>query len=228
MRWLRGISTVVLLMALVSCGSSGFDTEDGSDQLVLSFQGFTGEGLEQADFVGSTSGDVDVCQFFCIDTDIIQQSLQAEPYTSTRAIAMFGNAGKSDILIDRYTVTIPGSGIPERVSSISERVTGGRCSSSGAACASDTDCGGDSCEHATSAFEILLVDQTTKDLVRSGTCPAVTLNPPAIIPGSIFPETLPIQVRFSGSDSTGERFNLSAGYEAVFADFDNCDTASSN
>lgn len=228
MRWLlRGMVSIGLATLLVGCGSGGFDTENGGDQLVLSFQGFSGEGLDQADFVGSTSADVDVCQFFCIQTDVIQQSLEQEPYTSTRAMATFGNTGKSDILIDRYTVTLPGSGIPERVSAISERVAGGRCSS-GLACASDRDCESGTCDHESSAFEILLIDQTTKDLLRSGTCPTVTLNPITITPGDIVPETLPIQVRFSGSDNTGERFNLSAGYEAVFYNFDNCMNTNTN
>jgi len=222
MWWVRRISTIGLAVMLASCGSSGFDTENGGDQLVLSFQGFSGDGLTQADFVGNTSADVDVCQFFCITTDIIQQTLEQEPYTSTRAIASFTNTGKSDILIDRYTVTIPGSGIPERVSTISERVAGGRCAN-GLSCASDLECGvGGTCERTTSSFEILLVDQTTKDLVRSGTCAEVSLNPLTITPGTIIPETLAIQVSFSGSDNTGERFNVRAGYEAIFFDFDNC------
>ena len=105
MRWLRGISTIGLAMVLASCGSGGFDGQDGTDQLVLSFQGFSGESITQADFVGNTSADIDVCGGVCV----METEITAEPYTSARAVASFGNTGKSDILIDRYTVTIAGT-----------------------------------------------------------------------------------------------------------------------
>jgi hypothetical protein len=225
MRWLRGIFTIGLAMVLASCGSSGFDGENGTDQLVLSFQGFSGESITQADFVGNTSADIDVCIGFCGTSILMQQELTVEPYTSARTVASFGNAGKSDILIDRYTVTIPGSGIPSRTTSISERIIGGRCAN-GSSCATDGDCGGTAgggCSHETSSFELLLVDIGTKDLARSGTC--LQLNPDfTFTPGTVVPETMQIEVSFSGSDATGERFNVSSGLSATFADFDNCES----
>jgi hypothetical protein len=206
-------------MALVSCGSSGFDGPDGSDQLVLSFLGFDSEGIDQADFVGNTSADIDVCLGICGDSG----DLMAEPYTSARAVATFGNTGKSDILIDRYTVTIPGSGVPARTVSVNERVTGGRCPN-GDSCADDSECGiGTRCSREPSSFEVLLISLETKDLVKSGNCPM--LNPDlTFTPGTVFPETMQVQVAFSGSDATGERFNVTAGLSATFADFDNCES----
>lgn len=220
MRWLRGISTIGLAMVLASCGSSGFDGPNGTDQQVLTFLGFSGGEIQQADFVGSTSSDVDVCQGLCTSGST-GGDVMAEIFTSTRAFATFLNNGKSDILIDRYTVAYPGTGVPDRTVTVNQRITGGRCPN-GRSCATNLECGAlGGCTHETSGFEILLVPIPAKELLRSGDCPDLL----TLTPGTIIPETLPIEVRFSGSDATGERFNVSVGYEGVFGNFDNCDSS---
>jgi hypothetical protein len=223
MQWLlRGITTIVLAFSLGSCGDSGFDTSNGGDQLVLQFTGFSAEQIEQADAVFETSADIDVCLGFCTQNIFQSTDLEIEPYGSTRVLANFTNAGKSDILIDEYTVTIPNSGVPPRKATISQRVFGRRCFD-GSACASDFDCGEGTCAQSESSFDILLVDLVTKDLARVGECAEIDFVNQVIIPQTVVESTLQINITFSGSDNTGERFNLSAGYSGTFANYDNCE-----
>ena len=68
MRWFSIVRSLLALsagLALVSCGSSGFDSNGGQDSLTMQFLTFSGDGIDQQDLVGSTDADVDVCQSIC-------------------------------------------------------------------------------------------------------------------------------------------------------------------
>jgi hypothetical protein len=213
----------------VGCGSSGFSGSDGSDQLTMSFQGFSSEGLAQEDFVGNTSADVDVCPTICAFTGIFE-NIEFETFTSTRAIAMFVNQGFADIRLDRYTVSIPGSGLPSRTVETSAILPGGTCSNSPSThCAGDGDCGiGGQCIHEEVGIEILLFDFSDKVLmVGDAECPQLALvdGIPVILPGTVVPQTFQTNVTFSGSDESGERFTVDAGLAADFFDANNCDSS---
>lgn len=210
MRWLSGASALVVGMLMVTVAGCG---SGGGDDLILSFQGFSGEEITQEDSVGSTSADVDVCQDPCLEGDTIV----GEPYTQTRLNAVFVNQGKSDIILDRITVSVPDSGIPDRTQSISARVIGGRCESNPEQkCAFDDECSGGSCLHQSTTVNFLLYDFLFKDLVVSGQCPT------SDSPGSVIAQTLDVKLTFSGTDETEERFTVRARYQSTFADFDNC------
>ncbi len=212
------------LLALAGCGSSGFDGS-GTDALTMQFLGFSGEGLDQQDLVGATNADVDVCPSLCnIGGDLLE--IEFEEFTQTRANAVFMNMGASPILLDRYTVAIPGSGVPTRTGTISVILPGGRCSDSpGTQCADDGQCGPQAiCEHVETPVEVMLFDFVTKELVRGdGTCPSIDFNTGEIFPGTVVPQTYQTNVTFSGSDATGERFTITAGMVAGFFDANNCE-----
>src|SRR5215510_13637391 len=99
MRWSR-VSycalSLTLALGAVSCGGSGFAGRD-TDELTLNFMGFTGVGIEQADLVGTTTADVDVCPTIC-DVGDIFTDFETEEFTSTRAFAVFKNVGFADML----------------------------------------------------------------------------------------------------------------------------------
>ncbi len=226
MQWLSTVTCALFLasaLAASGCGSAGFDGQ-GTDQLTMSFLGFSGEGIEQQDAVGSTDADVDVCQSICfIGGDLID--IEFEQFTQTRANAIFINNGTSDILLDRYTVSLPGSGIPDRTGNVALLLPGGTCSDSPTTeCGSDNQCNPDAtCLHVETPVEILLFDFVTKELIRGdATCPTLDLNTGQIIPGTVLPVTYQTDVTFSGSDASGERFTVRAGLVAGFFDANNC------
>ena len=225
MRWSRITCVLALsvLIAVAGCGSSGFDGQDGADALTLSFQRFTGEGIEQQDAVGGTSADVDVCQTICGISGIF--TIEFEEFTSTRVNAVFVNRGKADILLDSYTVSIPGSGLPDEDRSVSSLLPGGRCNSDAQRqCAFDSECVGGGCIRQETMVDILLYDFVFKELIRGdGECPRLDPNTFLIIPGTVLPQTYQTFLTFSGSDETGERFTISASYLGAFADFNNCE-----
>lgn len=230
-RWSR--ETCILLslgcaLALASCGSSGYSGGD-EDQLTLNFIGFTGEGIEQADLVGTTTADVDVCPTIC-SVEIVDEffgvEVEFEEFTSTRAFAMFMNVGFSDILIDRYVVSNPSSGLPDRTVETAVLVRGGRCSNSPTThCGLDNECGVlGTCEQVETPIEILLFDFIDKALlVGDATCPELDPETLLIIPGTVLPQRYQTQVTFYGSDASGEEFVIRTGLTAQFSDFENCD-----
>jgi hypothetical protein len=209
MRWLIGGRGLLLAVAVLAfgCGSGG------DDELVLAFQGFSGENIEQADSVNPNSADVDVCAGLCI----MEDEITAEPFTQTRVDALFVNRGKADIVMDSYTVDVPGSGISPETRFISTRVPGGRCSDNPQTqCAFDDECD-ESCIHQTTSVEVLLFDFNFKDLVVDGQCPS--LEDPA---GSVISRTRDVFITFTGFDETEERRTVSTQYVATFTNFDNC------
>lgn len=215
------------LLALAGCGGSGFDGR-GTDELTMQFLGFSGENIDQQDVVGTTAADVDVCPSLCnIGGDLLE--IEFEEFTQTRANALFMNMGASPILLDRYTVSIPGSGVPTRTANISVILPGGTCSNSPSTrCADDSQCIGQAiCEHVETPVEILLFDFVTKELVRGdGTCPSIDFSTGEIFEGTVVPQTYQTNITFSGSDATGERFTVTTGMVAGFFDANNCDDSS--
>ncbi|HSQ01563.1 MAG TPA: hypothetical protein VL049_30435 [Candidatus Dormibacteraeota bacterium] len=214
-------------LVLASCGSSGFDSNAGQDSLTMQFLTFSGEGIDQQDLVGNTDADVDVCQSICNFTgDLV--NIEFETFTQTRADAIFMNMGASPILLDKYTVTIPNSGVPPRTSSIAAILPGGTCSNSASTqCASDRDCGLiATCEHVETSVEVLLFDFVTKELVRGDhRCPSIDFDTGTIDPGNVVPQTYQTDVAFSGSDASGKRFTVHAGLVAGFFDANNCQSS---
>jgi hypothetical protein len=227
MRWLP-VTTCVLsltgVLAFAGCGGSGFDTSGGTDNLTMQFLGFNGDEIEQEDFVGNTSADVDVCQSICnLGGDLID--IEFESFTETHANAVFMNMGASPILLDKYVVSIPGSGIPDQTVITSALLPGGTCSNSPSTqCSSDANCGlASTCEHVETSVEILLYSFVTKELVRGDKeCPRLDFENNVVIPGTVTPQTYQTNVTFSGSDATGERFTIKAGLVGGFFDANNC------
>jgi hypothetical protein len=181
--------------------------------------------------VFNTGASVDVCQSICaiggllIDVDF-------EAFTETYANAVFVNNGTADILIDRYTVSIPGSGIPSRTVQTAVLVPGGRCAGASTVhCGLDADCGvlGGRCEHDEVSVQVLLYDFTTKELIRGDQrCPTLDPDNLVVIPGNVTPETFQTNVTFSSSDETGERFTIKTGLVGSFFDANNCGDTGSN
>lgn len=225
MRWLRRSSglRLLLLLAVAGCGEAG--GPGGEDALTLAFLRFDQSGIDQSDAVSPTSADVDVCISICSD-------LTAEPFTQTRANGVFINRGKADIVIDRYTVDVPGSGVPAVTRSISALVPGGRCSTNPTQpCAVDEECltpqgRPGRCTHSETTVNVLLYDFEFKVRVRNGQCPGFELDENGdlvFIPGTVFPQTYDTRVTFSGESISGERFTVETSLAATFADFDNCE-----
>lgn len=209
MRWLIGAQGLLLAVVLLAFGcGSGND-----DELVLAFQGFSSENIEQADVANPNSADVDVCPGFCL----MGEEVTGEPFTQTRVDALFVNRGKADIVMDSYTVDVPGSGISPQTRFISTRIPGGRCSDNPQAqCAFDDECGGP-CLRQETSVEVLLFDLTFKELVVDGQCPS--FEDPA---GSVISRTRDVFVTFTGVDETDERRTVRTQYAATFTNFDNC------
>jgi hypothetical protein len=187
-----------MLMLAIALGLAGCGGEEG-DRLTLTFVGFSGEGIDQADEVRDTSADVDICQGLCGDL----AELDAEPFTQTSVTGAFLNNGTSDILLDRYTVNVPGSGVPEQTYSIARLLPAGEQTS----------------------VSFLLYDFTFKDLVVLGECPSISIVDGNIefIPGTVITQTLPVEMTFSGEDDSGERFTIAADYQSTFDNFDACE-----
>lgn len=231
MRWLSGCTLVLgAVIALGGCGS-----DRGNDELILSFQGFTGDISVQADAVGQNTADVDVCQDLCVSasggTDVT-----VEPYTVTRVGAIFVNQGKADITLENYTLSIfrdlngngmrdegePGSGVPDMTYSASTLIPGGRCvGNPQQKCAFDTDCE-DACERQETTVELLLYDFTVKDLIRDGDCPSFGLDG-SFSTGSIVSQTYNAVITFRGLDDADNHYEITESYNSTFDDFDNCE-----
>lgn len=233
MRWLSGWCALVLsgVIALGGCGS-----DRGNDELVLSFQGFTGEGIEQPDAVGQNTADVDVCQNICVGTGGGME-LTAEPYSVTSVGAIFVNQGKADITLENYTLSVfrdlngngvrdegePGSGVPDMTYSASTLIPGGRCvSNPQQKCAFDSDCDG-FCVRQETIVDLLLYDFTFKDLVKDGDCPSLDLNAGTFSGGSIVSQTYNAIITFRGIDDADNHYQITESYNSTFADFDNCE-----
>ena len=220
--------SLTFVLGVVGCGSSGFDGQGSSDSLTMSFQSFTGEGITQQDSVLNTGASVDVCQSICAIGGALVD-VQFETFTETYANAVFINNGTADILIDRYTVSIPGSGIPSRTVQTAVLLPGGRCGNTpNLHCGLDNDClVGDSCDHVSVPVQVLLYDFTTKELIRGDQrCPTLDPDNLVVIPGTVTPETFQTNVQFSGSDETSERFSVKTGLVGSFFDANNCNTGS--
>jgi hypothetical protein len=203
---------LAVALAAGSCGGSG------GDDLVLAFQGFSNEGITQADAVGANTADVDVCQGVCVSGDAVT----AEPFTQTRVNALFVNRGKADIVIDSYTVSVPDSGVPDQTFSVSARIAGGRCATDQQEqCAFDDECGlGVTCRHQESSVELLLYDFTFKSLVVDGQCPS--FEDPF---GSVISHTRDVFITFRGVDESDENFTVRAAYQTTFDNFGACSAA---
>lgn len=226
--------SLTLVLGAVGCGSSGFDGQGSSDSLTMSFQGFTGEGIMQQDVVGNTSADVDLCQTICaISGSIVAPTVELEDFTPTTANALFINRGFSDILLDHYTVSYetPDNAIPPTVVQTGVLLPGGTCNSlPNQHCATDNDCGLlGPCERTEVAVEISLYSLAIKELIRpeKETCPSLGQDDQGdliIIPGDVTPFSFQTNVTFSGSDESGNRFNVHAGILGNFSDANNCTT----
>ncbi|MDX2169583.1 MAG: hypothetical protein SF182_21115 [Deltaproteobacteria bacterium] len=194
----------------------------------MQFLGFTGDGIEQQDSVFNTSADVDVCQSICnLGGDLVD--IEFEQFTETHANAVFMNMGASPILLDKYIVSIPGSGIPNQTVVTSAILPGGTCSNSPSTqCATDANCGiAGNCEHVETTVEILLYSFVTKELVRGDKeCPRLDFENNTVIPGNVTPVTYQTNVTFSGSDASGERFTIKTGLVGGFFDANNCSDSS--
>jgi hypothetical protein len=214
-------------LVLTSCGSSGFDSSGGEDSLTMQFLGFSGQDIEQQDIVGNTSADVDVCQSLCNLSGLLVD-IEFEEFTQTRANAIFMNMGASPILLDSYTVSLPGSGVPPLTANVAAILPGGTCSNSPTTqCGLDSDCGLlATCEHVETSVEVLLYDFVTKELVRGDRrCPSINFETGTIDPGDVIPQTYQTTVTFSGSDASGERFTVKGGLVAGFFDANNCEAS---
>lgn len=236
--WWSRVSFCALSLSLVlgaaGCGSSGFQGQSGNDALTMSFQGFTDEGITQQDTVGNTSANVDVCQDICsIGAGLLIGQVVLETYTPTTANAIFVNNGFADILLDEYTVSTPGLGVPVRTVSADVLLPGGRCSESPSQhCSLDTDCMSTvgvvavaTCDHVQTMVQVLLYSLVEKQLlVGDQTCPMLdtTTTPFTVIPGNVTPKTHQTNITFHGSDETGKGFTVNAGLVGTFSDAINC------
>jgi hypothetical protein len=212
-------------LALSSCGSSGFDSNGGSDQLTMQFLGYSGEGIDQQDIISATSAQVDVCQTICSFGEMgIIGDETFEQFTETVANAVFMNMGTSNILLDSYKVEIEDSGIPPLEGSIGVILPGGTCSNSTRQCGLDSDCGVlGNCEHVETPVSVLLFDFITKELVRGDRkCPGVNPVDGEPTPGDVIPQTFQTTVTFSGSDASSKRFTVKAPLVGTFFDANNC------
>lgn len=216
MRWLRGIVSLCLL-AVAGCGGSS-----GEDSLTLSFQGFSGDGIEQADFVSGASASVDVCQGLCQSSGSGGQ-IEIEDYTETFAFAIFVNRGKADIELENYTIEVLDSGLPILNRTVSSNIPGGRCTTSPQTqCATNTDCLGGNCQRQETAVPILLYDFEFKQIAVDGQCP-LNLDTFELTGGTVIPRNYDVIITFTGVDQTDKRRVISTGYATTFADIDSCD-----
>ncbi len=218
MRWSRFMFVLVssLLVGAAGCGSSG-----STDELVLTFVGFSGENITQPDAVSGASAQVDVCQDICGGT---QGDLTAEPFSETFVDALFVNQGGTDIRLESYTVSVPGSGLPDETRQASTNIPGGRCeSNSQQRCALDRDCGlSGLCLRQETTVELLLFDLEQKTVAVDGQCP-FDQSTGEFTGGSVIPRTYPVFVTFEGRDvQTNDRVSIDAGYSATFSNFNNC------
>src|SRR5262245_48121199 len=89
----RRVLIVGMLWLLTGCGSSGTSSQ-GDDGLTMALNGFTGLGIDQADFVNDTTAQVDICPGLCAG-GTGGGDIEAEPFTSTFVNAIFVNRGKA-------------------------------------------------------------------------------------------------------------------------------------
>lgn len=222
------VLSLIFVLGAAGCGSSGFQGQSGDDALTMSFQGFTDEGITQQDTVGNTSANVDVCQDICsIGAGFLIGQVVFETFTPTSANAIFVNNGTADILLDQYTVSTPGLGVPARTVSADVLLPGGRCTGSPTTqCGFDSQCGlVGPCDHAQTMVQVLLYSLVEKELiVGDQTCPLLdtTTTPFTVIPGDVTPQTHQTKITFHGSDETGKGFTVNAGLVGTFSDAINC------
>ena len=202
------VTVAVVSTALLSaCGSTSNDSA-----LVLQFLGFSDQGITQSDRVSPGLAEVDIIQECCTVDTATGMCTAVEPFTETTANARFVNEQGLDITIDRYEVEIadPDAGVPVRMRNAGNQVvTGKRCDSDTTRqCSTDADCVSGSCRPSETGIHVLLFDFSDKLLIEPR--------------AQIFGATLPVNVRFFGSDVTGARWGADVTYQARFDDFDNC------
>jgi hypothetical protein len=219
MRTLRNVCAVMLgvVIGLPGCGS------DSGDQLVLSFERFTNEGITQSDVVFDTHAEVDICPFLCDD-------LTAEPYMQTTVGAVFTNHEKANIRLQSYTLLVPGSGIEEITRPITALIPGGRCNDiSLQPCALDSECGLDgSCVHTQTTVTFLLYDIDFKQRVLLGRCPGLVYDEEKggyviVNADAVIPQTLTALLTFTGVDDRDESWTVTAAYQSTFDNFNACE-----
>lgn len=221
MRKLASVCAVVLgvLIGLPGCGS------DAGDRLVLSFERFTGAEITQADAVFDTHAEVDICGFVCIQQD----QINAEEFTQTTVGAVFVNRGKANIVLDSYSLLVPGSGIEEVTRPISALIPGGRCTNDESqSCAADDECLGGTCFHSETTVTFLLYDFDFKDRVLLGRCPSLVYDESGLFiigianADAVIHQELVALLTFSGVDDRNERYTVTASYPSSFDNFDAC------
>jgi hypothetical protein len=223
--------SLTLVVAAVGCGSSGFDGQPGDDALTMSFIAFSDEGITQEDTVGSTFAQVDVCPTICdFGAMGIFGDEVFESFTETVANAIFVNNGTADILLDHYTVSILNSNIPPKTVSTAALLPAGRCSNAPTThCGLDSDCLLGQCLQTETPVQVSLFDFITKELViGDAVCPGVDPITDLPTPGTVVPQTKQVNVTFSGSDESGERFTVRTGLTASFFDANNCGSSGSS
>lgn len=225
--------SLIFVFGAFGCGGSGFSGQNGDDALTMSFIQFNDTDITQEDSVIGTAAQVDVCPTICdFGVDGIFGDEVFEAFTETFANAVFQNNGTADILLDSYTVSIVGAGIPPRTINTAALLPAGRCSNSPTThCGLDNDCsifGGmaGQCDQTQVPVGIVLVNFVEKELAKGdGVCPGVDPNTGLPTPGTVVPQNFQINVTFSGSDETGERFTVRTGLNGSFFDANNCDTS---
>ncbi len=211
MRWLRGLAVLVVALSAVQmgCGSDGCG---GTGQCTLQLVRFGDGAVGQADAVGPTSAQVDVCQGICSSGS--GGSLMSEPYTSTFVSAFVVNEGKSDIVINSIQVSYPNSGLTDLNTGVAGGliVPGRRCSDNPTLrCADDFECVG-VCVSQETAIPFLMFDLDRKNLIGGPACST-----------GVEPGLIGAFVTIGGRDADGERFTINGGMNLETANFDNCE-----
>ncbi len=214
MRWLRGTAMVIsglgLTVMVWGCGSDSFG---GTGQGTLQLMRFANGSTDQPDVVTATGAQIDVCLDLCTNSGQ-GGDIMIEPFSSTQVAAIVVNRGKSDITVDRITVSYPNSGLPDSNSQIAGgfAVPGGRCSdNSSIACAASFECGGSTCVTSETPLPFTIFSLDRKDLIGGPNC--VNGFPPEVVQSF---------VTISGRDATGDHFTISGGMNLELANFDNC------
>jgi len=183
-------SGVVALAVAVLAGCGG----NAEDALTLSFQSWS-QGPDEGDPIRASTAEVDVCSSLC--------GSEFGPVFNTSAVATFENRGFADIVIDSYTVSVPGSGVADQTRRTTQLIPG----------------------RGSAEIEVLLFDFEFKTLIQglTGECTLfVTESGIPVAVGVDQSVNLPVIVTFSGLDDTNERFTVSADLTAVFAEFQVC------
>jgi hypothetical protein len=214
----------IFVLGALGCGGAASRTDGRRANHV--FQGLTTR--DPAGLLGNTSADVDVCPTICdFGVDGIFGDEVFEIFTQTHANAVFVNFGSADILLDTYTVSIPGSGLPPRTTNTAALLPGGRCVTQPTQhCGLDSDCGfGDICNQTEIPIEILLFDFEDKVLIvgDAGARRRPTHRDPDA--GYCPAQTFQVNVTFSAAIESASASQSRAGSRRLF-DANNRDSGS--